>query len=337
MKTPTIEQLSADLRDQMKPIESMLPAGMEVKRFMRTAINAISTHAQADKLLKADRQSLFNACQKAAGDGLLIDGREATLVVFRDNKQNKEVVSYIPMVQGLVKLARNSGDIGSVIAEVVHQNDKFVYRPGIDSEPLFNPDWFGDRGQPVGCYAVVTTKDGEKITSVLPRDRILAIGQGGRNSDQYVPGKGAHYGEWWKKTAIKNVLKYAPKSTCLESAMSHDNELIDVDAIPCTEDSRVVKLQNRLHGDKVTARTVSQSPPARLETAQIGDPSQDPIQNTDDSEVLAEIIRTINECTTQKQLNEIAKDLKDQFGQPQVLEIEQAMDLKMTELSQPND
>jgi recombination protein RecT len=223
---PAVQQLSKDLASQAKAIESMLPPGMDPKRFLRTVINAISTHAQSDALLKADRQSLFSACQKAAGDGLLLDGKEATLVTFKNQ------ATYMPMVQGLVKLARNSGEITTIIAHVVYKDDKFQYRPGIDEQPMHSPDWFAeDRGEPIGVYAVVTTKTGEKICSLMPKKRVLAIGNGGRNGHQYQPGTGAHFEEWWKKTAIKNVLKYAPKSTYLESALDHDNEGYDPDAV----------------------------------------------------------------------------------------------------------
>ena len=219
-----ITQFTQQLNGQTKAIESMLPVGMDSRRFMRTVVNTISTHPQSDKLLRADRQSLFNSCQKAAGDGLLIDGREATLVVFHDRKSNTDRVSYIPMVQGLVKLARNSGEISNIIAELVYSKDDFQYRPGVDTQPIHDPQWFGDRGKPIGVYAVVTTKDNEKIVSVMPEKRIYSIAGTGRNADQYSPTKGANFEEWWKKTAIKNVLKYSPKSTYLESAISSDNK-----------------------------------------------------------------------------------------------------------------
>lgn len=259
-----VQQFEHELQGQTRAIESMLPAGLDMKRFMRTTVNTVMTHPQADRLLGADRQSLFSACQKAAGDGLLLDGREATLVLF------KNTVTYMPMVQGLVKLARNSNEISKIVAEVVYSKDRFTYRPGLDDLPVHEPDWFGDRGDPVGAYAVVTTRDGKCISVVLAKRRILAIGQGGRNGDQYVPGKGAHFAEWWKKTVIKNVLKYSPKSTHLESAMDSDNALIDPDKIPATEKyinpaSDLKALLNQ-QGESVTVRTESDQPPARIDT-----------------------------------------------------------------------
>lgn len=310
----TIDRFCTELAGQIRQVESLLPPGIDVKRFMRTAVNAISTHSQADKLLDADRQSLFNACQKAAGDGLLIDGREATLVVFRDKRLDMEVVSYIPMVQGMVKLARNSGEISNLIAEVVYSKDLFKYRPAHDPHPLHQPDWFGDRGEPVGAYAVVTLKDGEKITTVLPGERILAIGQGGRNADQYIPGKGAHYGEWWRKTVIKNVLKYAPKSSQLESALEADNEGFDPDAVPVVEASRVTRLRDRL-GKKLPVRTASNPPPGRGETDRSRDPDQDTFipmdkgPDSDDQVGLAVTLEAIGKCQTQDQLDEVMGEM----------------------------
>ncbi len=227
----TITQFSRELNAQANKIESMLPPGLNSRRFMRTVVNMVSTHAHKDRLLNADRQSLFNACQKAAGDGLMLDGREATLIVFKNNKKRMDEVSYIPMVQGLVKLARNSGEIASITAELVYSADEFQYRPGIDQQPVHDPNWFGDRGVPIGVYAVVGTKDNEKIVSVMPQKRIMEIAGVGRNGDQFDPARGVNFVEWWKKTAIKNVLKYAPKSTYLESAMNSDNSSTGYDPV----------------------------------------------------------------------------------------------------------
>ena len=221
--TTQIVQFTNDVKSHADEFQSALPVGMDVKRFVRTVINGISTHAQAEQLLQADRQTLFRACTKAASDGLMLDGKEATLTAFYSKKKQQTEVVYMPMVQGLVKLARNSGEIKNIISEVVYRNDKFQYRPGVDEQPMHAPDWFGDRGEPVGAYAVVTTS-GEKIVSVLPRQRIMAVANAGKNSYQYDPVQGQFFEEWWKKTAIKNVLKYAPKSNHLEDAIRHDNE-----------------------------------------------------------------------------------------------------------------
>ena len=220
---PAIQAFTKDLATQSKSLASMLPEGLDVKKFCRTVVTGISTHKQRDQLLSADRESLFNSCQKAASDGLMLDGKEATLVTFKN-----EVV-YMPMTQGLIKLARNSNEIKNIIAQVVYKADSFSYKAGIDDQPIFDPDWFGERGEAVGAYAVITLKNGEKINSILTKKRIMQIASGGKNGYQYDPARGQHFEEWWKKTAIKNVLKYAPKSTSLEMALEKDNDNFDPD------------------------------------------------------------------------------------------------------------
>lgn len=219
-RAPTAMEVVCTGVKAMEPqFAAALPKGVSVERFTRTALQGIQTHQQKDKLLTADRQSLYNACSKAASDGLQLDGREAALVVFAD------AVTYMPMTQGLVKLARNSGEIKNIMAEVVYSKDKFSFDPGTDDKPRFSPDWFSeDRGEPLGAYALITLDNGEFIHAILSKTKIMKIASKSKNQYQYDPQKGLYFDEWWKKTAIKNVLKYAPKSTELESALSHDEE-----------------------------------------------------------------------------------------------------------------
>lgn len=196
-----------------------LPAGLSVDRFLTTASQGVQMHKDKDRLASADRSSLYQAIQKAASDGLVLDGREAALVVFGNE------VQYMPMTQGLIKLARNSGEIANITSAVVYEKDKFTYKIGIDETPIHEADWFSeDRGAPVGAWALVTLTNGEKIPAILPKSKILKIASKGKNGYQYDPEKGFAFDEWWKKTAVKNVLKYAPKSTQLEKILAEDNE-----------------------------------------------------------------------------------------------------------------
>lgn len=196
-----------------------LPAGLSVERFLTTASQGVQMHKDKDRLAAADRSSLYQAIQKAASDGLVLDGREAALVVFGNE------VQYMPMTQGLIKLARNSGEIANITSAVVYEKDKFTYKIGIDETPIHEADWFSeDRGAAVGVWALVTLTNGEKIPAILPKSKILKIAAKGKNGYQYDPEKGFAFEEWWKKTAVKNVLKYAPKSTQLEKILAKDNQ-----------------------------------------------------------------------------------------------------------------
>jgi recombination protein RecT len=214
-----LQQLSQGMQKMEGNFRSALPKGMSVERFIKTATNAIAMHPEKDKLLSADRQSLYMACQKAASDGLEVDGRESTLVVFSGK------VQYMPMTQGLVKLARNSGEIAAISSEVVYENDEFEFYEDFDGSKFKHQiNWRVDRGQPLLVWAKVKLTNGETIIRALTKSRVLKIASKSKNTYQYDPLKGDHFEEWWRKTAIKNVLKYAPRSTYLEQALESDDK-----------------------------------------------------------------------------------------------------------------
>ncbi len=206
-------------------IQQSLPPGLDVEMFLRTAVNALRTHPEPEKLAAADQRSLLVACQFAARDGLILDGKEAALVVFKNKKKNITEVQYMPMVHGYVKRAMNSGQIAKVYAQVVRMKDKFSYVAAHDEEPDFEIDYKiapSERGDPYLVFAVVHLKDGTVLEpAILHRERVMELANQGHKSYEYEPGPnpkpGKNWTSWWEKAAIKNVLKFAPKSAQLLS------------------------------------------------------------------------------------------------------------------------
>jgi recombination protein RecT len=209
--------------EQMKSqIKAALPPHIDVDRFIRILITALS---QNSKLAQCDRNSLIVAAMKCAQDGLLPDGREAALVPFWNNKQKVNLVQYMPMFEGILKKIRNSGEVLSIEAHVVHESDMFTYRPGIDEIPLFNPDWFGDRGEIKGAYAVAKTKDGGLYVEVMSMKQIDSVKKVSRSSgEDYSPWNGDFRDEMIKKSVIRRLSKRLPKSTDLEQVLKNDDE-----------------------------------------------------------------------------------------------------------------
>lgn len=192
--------------------------GINPDRFIATAKTAIQTHAQRNRLENADRNSLYLAIKKSAIDGLMPDNREAALVVYGDQ------VQYQPMVQGLVKLARQSGEIVSIASEVVYSKDKFKLDFNMDGiDFCHSPCWDGDRGEPILVWATVKLKSGEVMARAYPKKRIDSIASRSKMADNYNPNKGKDWEEFWRKAAIRNILKYAPKSTQLDRALEESD------------------------------------------------------------------------------------------------------------------
>ena len=84
-----------------------LPSHIKPEHFQRATLTALQ---QNPKLIEVDRRSLFNALKRCAQDGLIPDGREAVLVIYKDRERGS-IAQYQPMVAGIRKLVLQSGEI----------------------------------------------------------------------------------------------------------------------------------------------------------------------------------------------------------------------------------
>lgn len=201
--------------EKMAPqFAAALPKHIPAERFVRTTLTAVQNNPD---LLNADRRTLYSACMRAAEQGLLPNGREGAIVSFGNKAQ------FMPMIGGILKLARNSGEIASIDAQVKYKNDKFTYRPGIDQVPQFEPDWFGDRGEIEGVYAVAITKDGAAYVEIMSKRQIEQVRSVSRSGNAG-PWK-TWYDEMARKTVLRRLAKRLPLSTDLDEVLREDDEL----------------------------------------------------------------------------------------------------------------
>lgn len=205
--------------DKMKvEFQAALPPQIPVEKFIRTTLTAVQMNPE---LLGADRRSLLGACMKAAQDGLLLDGREAAPVIF-NTKDKGRVVQYMPMVGGILKKIRNSGELASISAQVVYDKDHFQYELG-DNESITHKPFLGEeRGKPIAVYAVAKTKDGaiyREVMSVADVEKVRSASRAG---------KFGPWVDWWdemaKKTVIRRMAKRLPSSADLDQVIANDNE-----------------------------------------------------------------------------------------------------------------
>lgn len=206
-------QVRNDLQKMQDQFQAVLPPQIPVERFVRTAITAVGM--QPD-LLRTDRRSLLGACMKAAQDGLLPDGREAALVIFKGRAQ------YLPMVAGLLKKARQSGQISSISAHVVYERDQFDYELGDNEHILHKPLITGERGKPVAVYAIARTTDGgayREVMSVAQVEKVRAVSRASKPDSPW--------NQWWdemaRKTVIRRLAKYLPSSTDLDQLLARED------------------------------------------------------------------------------------------------------------------
>ncbi len=211
---------------QIPEIRRAVPRGIDPQRFARVAL---TTFQQVPALLDCTPASLMGAMMQAAAWGLELDPvlGMAYLVPYRDRCQL--IIGY----QGLIELARRSGEVRNVIARAVHERDRFKYRFGLDELLEHEPFAGEDPGPLVYVYAIAylansveVNRDGRalqgKVFDVMSvaevekiRDRSAAKNSGPWKTDYEAMGK---------KTVIRRLCKYLPKSVEMAQALSEDEK-----------------------------------------------------------------------------------------------------------------
>ena len=224
----------------MRPQFSVsLPKHISPERFERTVLTAMNNNPD---LLSADRRSLFNACSKSAQDGLLPDGREGALVIFKD-RAGKKLVTWMPMIAGIIKKVRQSGEIISLGARIVYQAETVSAGLGPDGKPIpprfrflikdgvetieHEPMLWGERGPMVLVYAFAKHKGGTVEYEPLTLADVNKIKSVSRAKDKDGKPTGPWrdwYEEMAKKSAIRRLSKRLPVSSEVMATLDRDDE-----------------------------------------------------------------------------------------------------------------
>ena len=235
---------------------SALPAHIPPERFKRNFVNALM---QNPDMLKYEPRLVYREVSKSAALGLLLDPQlgECYIVPVWNGKAGRAEPQLRVGYRGIIKLARQSGEISSIYAHEVHENDEFVCKLGTDKQLVHEPNPFGERGRIVGYYAVAKFKDGDTDFEPMTVEQIHAIREKSDGWRAFKAGKikstpwSTDESEMAKKTVIKRLLKRVPQSPDLTTALNLEN-----DAAPI-EQARVIDLtQPRQHQRQIQARPI---------------------------------------------------------------------------------
>ncbi len=207
------KEFATVLASNLKSIESILPKHMDAGRLCRMSLNALMKNPA---LAECTKDSFLMSVLNCGEMGLEPSLGQAALVPY------KRQVQCQPMYQGLIDLARRSGQISTIYAEVVRDSDKFQYELGLDPVLKHTPDP-EKAGELMYVYAVAKLKDGSGQFVVLTKAEVEKV----RNASPAAKAKESPWNTWpeemWKKTAIKRLCKFLPKSTELMKAIELDN------------------------------------------------------------------------------------------------------------------
>ncbi len=199
--------------------------------------SAIAEVVRTEALWACTPQSIFDCVLAATALQLRVgkDLGHAYILPFRDTKAGTTNAQFLIGYRGLVTLARRSGEIESITANLVHKHDKFDAAEGSDGHLRHSPDYFNPkgRGEVVGAYAYAKLVGGGEQWAIMSlaeldaiRGRSKASGSGPWVTDT---------GEMQKKTVVRRLCKMLPISVDAQEAVRDDedrefNEARDVSA-----------------------------------------------------------------------------------------------------------
>ena len=198
--------------------KSILPSHVNEEKFRQVVVTALQKNSD---LLNLNRMSLYSACKECATDGLLPDGREAALVPFKGS------VKYMPMVQGVTKMARNSGEIATIDAQVVYVNDEFSSWVDEKGAHFRHEKTRKEKGAVLLTYAYAITKDGGFFFEEIDEEQMKAIQECSKGKN--TPWNGPFKNEMRRKSALRKLCKYRiPSSSDIDTVIRRDDDFYDI-------------------------------------------------------------------------------------------------------------
>lgn len=219
------------IQSMEKEFKRALPDQVGVQRFVRVAITIVRTNP---KLMSCDGMSIVAALMQSAQLGLEPNTPlgQAYVIPYKNKRVVNGKETWIDEAQfqigykGLITLALRTGEYKAIYAHEVYKNDDFKYSYGLDKNlhhvPADEPE-----GDPIKYYAVYHLKNGGYDFVVWSKTRI------DNHAKKYSKAVQKGYNSPWttdyegmaKKTVLKEVLKYAPKSIEFAQQLAADETI----------------------------------------------------------------------------------------------------------------
>ncbi len=268
--------------------QQAMPRGMEAAQLVRDAMNVIRANPKLATCVPASVMGALMTCAQlglrpgigALGQAHLIPFWDKNVVVSVDENGRERkggmVAQFVIGYPGMIELANRSGLVDLIVARDVHQNDEFHIDYGTDE--LHHKPAMGGRGPVIGYYAKFYRMGGNRATF-----EFMSVADAIEHRDKFATQKnkqGVVWGPWVdhpdamaKKTCIRRIFKWMPKSTDVQNAIIAD-ETVRVDYIESADlaiTAKRVDVENTERSDReATAREAAQ----RDETARAQTPPE---------------------------------------------------------------
>ena len=201
-------------------IARVLPSVLPADQFTRLTLNAL---INTKHLAECDMASFYSSIMTCAQLGLKpnVNG-EGYLLPYFNGKTKRYNCQFIAGYKGLMILARRSGEIASIDAQTVYENDTFELSYGFEPCLIHKPLLTGDRGAVKGFYAAVLLKDGGKNAYYMSVDDAKKYGAKYSKTFSNGPWQ-TDFEAMAKKSCLRQVLKYCPTSTDVQQAIDAED------------------------------------------------------------------------------------------------------------------
>lgn len=192
-------------------LASALPKFLDTDHFVRSALTEFRLNPA---LAECSVPSVLGYFMQAAACGLEPASMlgQCYPVPFNNKKTGQKEAQFICGYRGMLSIARRSGEIASVVAEVVYEKDEFSIEYGMEPKLIHKPCIDGDHGPMKGAYVVVRFmgENVEPLIKYMPKSEIDAHRKRSKASS-YGPWV-TDYDEMAKKTVFRSVFKWLPIS-----------------------------------------------------------------------------------------------------------------------------
>lgn len=197
-------------------LAAALPKHMTPDRMARVFLTELR---KTPGLVNCDRASLLGAIVQCSQLGLEPGNNLGHAYLLPYGKECTLIIGY----KGLIELARRSGQIISINAREVRENDTFELEYGID-EKLRHIPAESERGNLRGFYAIARLKDGGHQFEYMTIPEIDKIKDTSKSSKSKMSPWNDYYEEMAKKTVIRRLFKYLPVSIEIQRAITLDEQ-----------------------------------------------------------------------------------------------------------------
>ncbi|NBW17949.1 MAG: hypothetical protein EBR82_59250 [Caulobacteraceae bacterium] len=200
---------------KLKELQQLAGKAMSAERLIKMFAMAASRNP---KLMHCTPLSVLDAMTKCAELNLMPGTLGSVyLIPYENRKTGTCECQFILGYRGMMTLARRSGEISTITADVVRNGDEFEYEHGIESKFRHRPKGI-EGASPTHAWAMAKFKDGSHQLVVMSKSEINAI-RGRSRAGDYGPWK-TDTDEMWKKTALRRLCKYLPLEPDVEAAIT---------------------------------------------------------------------------------------------------------------------